>query len=113
MLTSCGSVAEIMPDIQEAWEEYLDARREYWLQASGKEPNSNMKLSPERRKAIGKAIRVVGLEAVKMSARGLFLSQFHRDNKFLAPEYAFRLTNIERFAQLVREVREEAEETNE
>jgi len=96
----------LQPMVAEVWAEYTEAREVYYQMVNGRQPRSDLKLTPERRKQIGKALKVAGLDTCKRAARGVFLSEFHRKNKFLGPEYAFRLTNLEKFAELVTEVRQ-------
>ncbi len=88
-------------EIDQCVVEYNLARRAYHKTVKGREAPGAVKFNTKRRKLVGAALESYSLAMVLASARGIFLSDHHRKKGYLAPEYAFRMTNVEPFSALV------------
>ena len=89
--------------ITRVWDQHTQAREAYWAQKGSSVPQ--IALTPKRRSTILGALEEYGEEMVSDAGRGIFLSDFHTERGNTGPEYAFRLTNVDRFFQLVQEIR--------
>jgi hypothetical protein len=106
---------EQISEVEAVWKSHLEARRIYFEGKTGRKLTRVPDLTPHIRKSIKDAIKQHGLEKAEAAGRGIFLSDFHTgkndaEKEYLGPELCWRIkkdhNNVERFSELVLEVRD-------
>jgi hypothetical protein len=94
-------------DIEAVELEYNNGRNAYFREFKGREAPGSVSFTSKRRKAAGIALDTYSLPVVKAAMRGIFLDEWFTENGMISPDYALRLKNIERFSNLVFDLRAE------
>jgi hypothetical protein len=94
-------------DIDAVEMEYNTGRKAYFRNFKGREAPGSVTFNADRRKKVATALDNYSVPIVKAAMRGIFLDEFFTDQGMISPDYVLRLKNIERFSNLVFDLRAE------
>jgi hypothetical protein len=94
-------------DIDAVEIEYNHARQTYFTEFRGRKAPGEVKFTKKRRKAASEALDIYTLEVVRAAMRGIFLDEFFVDRGLISPDYALKPKNVERFSNIVFDLRAE------